>query len=212
MEEPQGMPVEKTRGTYATLIAVTRWTRFGVLIAGGLILLALFVGFDPIAQPRQARPPDRIALDIMPVKPGGPAENYAAYLPTTMLRAPAQSLVTFTIRNFDLDSTPLPSGSPATQVQGTVGGVAYMDGQAYTALDRTKIAHTFTIPALHLNVPIPGYSASGNRYVTVTFSVRLGKAGAYNWRCMAPCGDGRDGQAGAMADESYMRGTLFVEG
>lgn len=212
METPRDTPTKETRGTYATLIAVTRWTRFGVLIAGGLILLVLFVGFNPLAPAGQARPPNQVALDIMPVKPGGPAADFAAYLPTTTLRVPAQSLVSFTIRNFDLDSMTLPSGSPATRVQGTVGGVAYADGQAYSMLDRTGIAHTFTVPGLHLNVPIPGYSATGNHYVTVTFSVRIGKAGAYDWRCLAPCGDGEDGQSGAMADEAYMRGTVFVEG
>jgi hypothetical protein len=186
------------------------WTRFVLLIAGGLLLLLLFVGYDTFAPQGQARPPDHVALDIMPVKPGGPAQNYAAYVPTTVLNVPANSVVTVTIRNFDLDPMPMAASSPYTRVQGTMGGIAYADGKAYTILDPSAIAHTFTVPALHLNVPIPGQAASGMHYVTVTFRIHTGKAGTYTWRCFAPCGDGADGQAGAMAEADYMRGILFV--
>jgi hypothetical protein len=226
METSPGAPPPASRGPYGGLIVILRWTRYSVLVCGGLIFLIVVAGFNFVdvvhlggpqapslaGQPVQARPSDQIALDIMSVKPGGPATNFAAYLPTTTLSAPAQSVVSFTIRNFDLDAALLPDGSQVYQVQGTVGGVAYADGKAYTSLDRTRIAHTFSVPALHLNVPIPGASASGKRYVTVTFRVRTGSAGVYAWRCMAPCGEGQDGQSGPMADENYMRGTLFVQG
>jgi hypothetical protein len=218
MEKPPGAPPpEAARDPYARLIAVVRWTQYSVLICGSLLLLALAIGYNLVGtttptRGRQDQAPlsDEITLDIMPVKPGGPATNYAAYLPSTTLSAPAQQVVTVTIRNFDLDPARLPANSPATKVEGTVGGVAYADGQAYTSLGPTSVAHTFTVPALRLNVPIPGFSGSGKRYVTVTFRVRTGSAGVYAWRCMAPCGDGQDGQAGSMADESYMRGALVV--
>jgi hypothetical protein len=194
---------------------VARWTRGCALVAGGLLVLFLiagFVGVGALSPPQgHVRPSDHVTLDIMPVKPGGPAENFAAYVPSTVVRVPARSLVTFTIRNFDLDPAALPAGSPAARVQGTVGGVAYVDGTAYTSLDVGGIAHTFTVAALNLNVPIPGHAASGESYVTVTFEIRTGQAGAYDWRCWAPCGDGPDGQAGPMADAAFMRGTLFVE-
>lgn len=220
MTPPPGAPTPASREPSTGLIAVVRWARYCVLICGCLLLITLAVGNylagasapTPDSRSGQSSLSDRITLDIMPVKPGGPAIDHAAYLPTTTLSAPAQSVVTFTIRNFDLDPTPVANGSPAPQVQGTVGSVAYADGQAYTSLDRMKIAHTFTVPALHLNVPIPGVSASGKPYVTVTFRVRTGAAGVYAWRCMAPCGEGQDGQGGPMADERYMRGALFVIG
>jgi hypothetical protein len=180
-----------------------------------VILLTLFAWADvggPSSQilSRQAPPPDHVAIDIMPLKPGGPPQEYAAYVPSTVLSLPANNLVTVTIRNFDLDATPLPVDSPYTRVQGTVGGVAYADGTAYAALDRSGIAHTFTVPALHLSVPIPGRVGTGKRYVTVTFQVHTGGAGIYAWRCFAPCGQGPDGQSGPMTDDSYMRGTLIV--
>lgn len=230
MTTPPGAPTSASHASHAShasreptggLIAVARWTRYLVLIFGGLLFIALTVGQHlvptsaaPTAGSRLAQAPlsDQLALDIMAVKPGGPATGYATYLPTTTLSAPAQSIVTVTIRNFDLDPATIPVGSSANQVLGTVGGVAYADGKAYAALGRSQIAHTFTVPALHVNVPIPGVSASGKPYVTVTFRVRMGAAGVYAWQCMAPCGEGEDGQAGPMADERYMRGALEVIG
>lgn len=227
MTTPPGASTPTSHASHASrapaggLIAVARWTRYCVLILGGLLFVVLTIGTHfvrtaaaPISDSRPAQAPlsDQLALDIMPVKPGGPATGYAAYLPTTVLSAPAQRIVTVTIRNFDLDPVPTPADSPVTQVQGTVGGVAYADGKAYTVLDRMQIAHTFTVPALHLNVPIPGVSASGKPYVAVTFRFRTGVAGVYAWRCMAPCGEGQDRQAGPMADERYMRGALDVIG
>jgi hypothetical protein len=182
-----------------------------VAIAVGLFVLAVVVGFDVLAPSGHVPPADHVALDILPVKPGGPATQYAAYQPSTVLTVRAQGLVTVTIRNFDLDATPLPARSPYLAVQGTVGGVAYADGTAYRTLDGRLIAHTFTVPELHLNVPIPGKAAAGKPYVTIQFQVRTGTAGVYDWRCFAPCGNGPEGQSGPMVDDGYMRGTLFVQ-
>jgi hypothetical protein len=206
IRETDGVP-----GPQARLFALVRWTRWTLTLAGGLILLVLWVGPNLPALSARVRPASHIALDIMPVKPGGPAENYAAYLPSTALTVPAHSLVSVTIRNFDLDPAPQLQKSVYARVQGTLGGVAYADGAPFATLDLARIAHTFTVPALGLNVPIPGRSSLGQRYVTVTFRFRTGGAGTYAWRCFAPCGDGPDGQAGPMADEAYMRGTLFVQ-
>lgn len=209
-------PIPKTAQFDAVLITVLRWIRLGVVVVGLLTLVALCGGFDAIAVPSQSRSSgqirgnDHIALDIMPVKPGGPGQGYAAYVPSTALAVPANSIVTVTIRNFDLDALPVPDNSPYTRVQGTIGGIAYADGQPYARLTRTGIAHTFTVPGLDLNVPIPGNIAGGKRYVIVTFSFRTGAAGMYNWRCFAPCGDEPDGEAGAMAEVGYMRGTLNI--
>jgi hypothetical protein len=196
---------------YAFWIGVMRWLRLGVGILLCLLILALWGGFDVPAPSGHARPSDHIALDIMPVKAGGPAQDYAAYVPSTLLSAPAHSVVSVTIRNFDLDATPLPATSSRARVSGTVGGVASVDGSTYRALDPAAIAHTFTIPQLGVNVPIPGHSASGKHYVTVTFSFRTGAPGTYDWQCFDPCGDGPDGLDGPMAAVSYMQGTLTVE-
>ncbi len=105
---------------------------------------------------------------------------------------------------------PLPKGSPFTTVQGTVGGVAYADGHAYTALAPDKVAHTFTIPQLHINVPLPGDTTTGKPYGIVSFTFRTGAAGSYYFQCFDPCGTGASGWEGPMTTKGYMRGTLTV--
>jgi hypothetical protein len=189
---------------------VLRWVRWGIALSGGVLLLALFLAPTPSAPPLP-RPFTKVALDILPVLPGGPAQGYAGYAPSTALRLPAHSRATITIRNFDLDATPLPIDSPFTRVEGTVGSVAYADGAPYSMLDRTRIAHTFTVPDLGLNVPIPSSAAHGRSYTVVTFSFFTGAHGIHQWRCHDPCGDGVDGLGGPMGDVEYMRGTLTIE-
>ncbi len=132
------------------------------------------------------------------------------YLPTTSLYVPAHSMVTVTIVNYDIGDTDLPAGSPFANVSNVVGGSAKVDGASYTQLDITKVAHTFTIPQLNVNVPIPGDSATGASSLTVTFSFMTGAAGVYDWRCMDPCGSGSSGWGGPMATMGQMEGTLTV--
>jgi hypothetical protein len=152
-----------------------------------------------------------VAFDIMPVKAGGPAEDWPAYVASTPLSVPANTVVTVTIRNFDLGDAALTPNSPLARVEGTVGGVASVDGKTYTALDPAKVAHTFTVPLLGINVPIPGDAPDNATYLTVTFSFRTHGAGSYIFQCLAPCGTGT-GFGGPMQSMAYMRGTLTVAG
>src|SRR5579859_5303328 len=138
-------------------------------------------------------------------------KDWPAFAPGTVV-VPANSLVTLTIRNYDLGDTPLPKGSPFSTVQGTVGNVAYADGHAFTAVALAKVAHTFTIPLLNINVPLPGDSATGKPYSEVTFTFRTGAAGSYYFRCFDPCGTGASGWNGPMLTKGYMLGTLTVQG
>ena len=96
------------------------------------------------------------------------------------------------------------------EIAGTVGNVAYMDGIRYRSLDPTKVAHTFTVPQLGLNVPLPGDLPSGQKISTVTFTFITGKAGTYMWQCMDPCGSG-SGWEGPMATMGYMMGTMTIK-
>jgi hypothetical protein len=163
------------------------------------------------AQTKSATPVSHVSrtMNILLSKPGGPAD-WPAYTPSN-LTVPANSLVTLTIRNYDLGDTPLPATSPYDVVQG-IQGSATMDGHPYVALDPTRVAHTFTILALHLNVPIPGDGAPGAAFVTVTFTFRTGAAGVYMWQCFAPCGDGPAGDSGSMETIGDMMGYLIVQG
>ncbi len=137
-------------------------------------------------------------------------KDWPVYTPSTVV-VPANSLVTVTIRNYDLGDTSLPKGSPFTTVQGMVGGVAYADGHAYSALAPEKVAHTFTVPQLNINVPVPGDTTTGKPYVEVSFTFRTGAAGSYYYRCFDPCGTGAIGWQGPMVTRGYMLGTLTVQ-
>jgi hypothetical protein len=192
----------------------------GILVCGAFVTgvsFALSTAF-PFGSPKtpamaQAAQPLRHAqvnLNVVINQPGY-HQDWPAYTPSSVV-VPAHSLVTVTIRNYDLGDTSLPKGSPFTTVQGIVGGVAYADGHAYSALAPEKVAHTFTVPQLNLNVPVPGDTATGKPYVEVSFTFRTGAAGSYYFRCFDPCGTGAIGWQGPMVTRGYMLGTLTVQG
>lgn len=163
-----------------------------------------------VAHAAQSERHVQVNLNIVLNQPGM-QKDWPAYSPG-MLAVPAHSLITITIRNYDLGDTPLPEGSPFGKVQGVVGGVAYADGQAYTSLALEKVAHTFTIQQLGVNVPIPGDTATGKPYAEVRFTILTGAAGSYYFRCFDPCGTGAIGWQGPMTTRGYMLGTLNVQG
>jgi plastocyanin len=66
--------------------------------------------------------------------------------------------------------------------------------------------HTFTAPALHLNVIMAGARREGVPAVT-TFSFTVDKAGAYHWLCTLPCDDAK---GWAMLHDHYMAGTVTI--
>lgn len=152
-----------------------------------------------------------LTFDIVPFKPGGPANDWPAYIATSPTALPANTIVTVTIRNFDLGDDALPADSPFLDVQGTLNGAATADGTPYTAVDANHITHTFTIPQLHLNVPISGDPVGDANHVTVSFRFRTPqKPGTYTFYCYVPCGTGTSGFEGPMQTPGYMRGTLTV--
>lgn len=136
--------------------------------------------------------------------------DWPAYTPSNIV-IPANSIVTVTLRNYDLGDTPLQSNSPFTRVQGTMNGTASVDGIKYSSLAPDKIAHTFTVPQLNLNVPVPGDAPQGASYNTVTFTFKTGNAGSYTFQCFDPCGTGMMGWMGPMMTKGYMIGTLTVQ-
>ena len=189
----------------------------------GILLCITFVSFvyyyfaleavlrtPPIAHAAPLERHVQANLNIVINQPGY-RKDWPAFAPSTLV-VPAHSLVTVTIRNYDLGDTSLPKGSPFTSVQGIVGGVAYADGHAYSALALEKVAHTFTLPQLNINVPVPGDTTTGKPYVEVSFTFRTGASGSYYFRCFDPCGTGAIGWQGPMVTRGYMLGTLTVQG
>jgi hypothetical protein len=141
------------------------------------------------------------------------SQNGPAYLPSN-LTLPANTDVTITIINFD-GATALPAGSEkflnATGIVGSLdiepidttnpNGDATGPALSGTSIAPDTISHTFTLPALNINVPITAQSRT-------TFTIHTGAAGTYTWRCMDPCGTGDTGWGGAMAQNGWMQGTL----
>ena len=152
----------------------------------------------------------QVNLNIVINQPGM-QKDWPAYSPSNLM-VPANSMVTVTLRDYDLGDTPLPNGSPFTRVRGTPGGVAFADGKAYSSLAPEKVAHTFTIPQLNINVPLPGDGAKDASYDTITFTLHTGAAGSYSFQCFDPCGTGASGWEGPMVTRGYMNGTFTVQG
>src|SRR5947209_2678126 len=181
-----------TSGIYFTLV-----TAFGRQMA------------PQIAHAAQITRHVQLNLNIV-INQSGMHKDWPAYTPSRLV-VPANSLVTVTLRDYDLGDTPLPNNSPFTKVQGTVGSGATVDGRAYSSLLPEKVAHTFTISQLQINVPLPGDAPKGAEYDTITFTFHTGKAGTYTFQCFDPCGTGSTGWMGPMMTKGYMVGTLTVK-
>jgi hypothetical protein len=143
--------------------------------------------------------------------------EFPAFVPSDFT-LPAHSTVIITVTNFD-DATPLPKGAEQyAKVTGTLDGAATVtpikagdpNGSAgatksVTSLKPADVSHTFTIPALGINVPIAAHAR-------VVFVIHTGAPGRYDWRCFVPCGADPMGWGTAMAAKrGFMQGTLTVE-
>jgi hypothetical protein len=119
----------------------------------------------------------------------------------------AGETVVLTIKNYDPGASDM-KGSPYAKVTGVIGNFEKVNGKKVHAVAGNRIAHTFTVPALNLNLPIPAAPAKGPITVTATFVVH--KTGDFSWQCMAPCGTGPTGWGGPMVTKGYMTGTMDV--
>jgi len=82
-------------------------------------------------------------------------------------------------------------------------GIQIKGGMTLSSLPADNVSHTFTIPQLSLNVPVPPSSV-----VTVYFT--LNQTGTFTWFCFTECGSGPTGQQGAMATPGWMTGSVTV--
>ncbi len=76
-------------------------------------------------------------------------------------------------------------------------GIEVKGGQTMSVVPATDVAHTFTVPNLNLNVPVPVSS-------TVVAYFTVNKAGSYPWFCETACGDA------AMSHPGWMTGSLVA--
>lgn len=221
-QQIQGTSESKVQSQRSSLPVVCIALFFGIILSAAL---TIGVGFGlesvlgtsktaqassaPVLQGAAAEKHVQLNLSIIINQPGL-QKDWPAYSPAHLV-LPANSLVTITLRNYDLGDTSLPQNSPYANVHGTVGNTATVDGHSYTSLAVDKVAHTFTIARLNLNVPIPGDGAKGASYTTVTFTFHTGKAGTYTFQCLDPCGTGPIGWMGPMMTKGYMTGTITVQ-
>jgi heme/copper-type cytochrome/quinol oxidase subunit 2 len=74
-------------------------------------------------------------------------------------------------------------------------GIIVRGGQNVTSVSADSVSHTFTVPSLNLNIPVPVSS-------TVVAYFTVDRAGTYAWFCMTACGDP------AMSSMGWMTGSL----
>ena len=214
---PTAAPQRQGKHSRASSAFVYIGLVFGILICVGVIFgvssaLTAVLGSPRTPAVAHAATVERhvqVNLSIVLDQPGM-QKDWPGYRPNAIV-VPAHSLVTVTIRNYDVGDQPLPNGSPFGKVQGVVGGVAYSGGKAFTALALDKVSHTFTIQQLGVNVPVPGDAPAGMAYAQVSFTFQTGGPGLYYFRCFDPCGTGSIGWQGPMVSKGYMLGTISVQ-
>ena len=146
----------------------------------------------------------KIDADKGPVGTFTSKEHWPAMAPSDLTFGKGDTVV-LTIKEYDDAPTALPAGSP----YGTVsGGTMTVNGVAGTAVTNANIAHTFTIAALGINVPLT--KAPDGGVSTTVFTFTVDKAGTYTWSCMTPCGGGGNGMTGSMATKGWMKGNVIV--
>ncbi len=82
-------------------------------------------------------------------------------------------------------------------------GIVVKGGENLTSVPLADIAHTFTVPSLNLNIPVP-LSSTVVAYFTVSHP------GTFFWFCETRCGFGVDGTLGAMSTPGWMTGSLVA--
>jgi hypothetical protein len=146
-----------------------------------------------------------------------------AWVHTTLFTVPAGSRVNMTILGYD-GCTPLRNPYWG-RVTGTIGNVIRVNGKPTSLINSwsgCNVGHTFSIPALNVNVPMasPGLTATlcgtspctSGPHKVVTFSFMTPRhSGDYIWQCRVPCGGGfLDGFGGPMQTIGFMTGSMQV--
>lgn len=140
---------------------------------------------------------------------------------STDWQVPANTVVHMTVYQYD---SPTGLRNPfLSQVQGTEGGTATLDGKSFQAIPPEEASHTFAVPELGVFVPLAGVTEGGKHpceeapcettsdHRTITFSFRTGKKGRFRWQCFVPCGAGfHFGNGGPMQTFGYMHGFIDV--
>src|SRR5579871_5859222 len=136
--------------------------------AGLVALVVLYVVFFLTSAPAAisavvSNGTAQLTLQTVPSYGHHPFPDWVSYLAkdssghwkhTTIFKVPAHTLVNVTIYQYD-GASGLRNDFLA-KVQGTKGGVEMINGKAVSTVDPDNTAHTFSVPDLDINVPMPG--------------------------------------------------------
>ncbi|MDE3070411.1 MAG: cupredoxin domain-containing protein [Acidobacteriota bacterium] len=147
----------------------------------------------------------QVRMDIQPGAKHG-SQEWPRFVPGTFT-VKAGEPVTLTIVNRDDGAAPL-SALLAKEYDSVKGGTETVDGAAVTSVPNANVSHTFTIPGLGVNAVIPTAPKGGANTVVITFTPA--KSGTFTWHCYAPCGEGKEGNTGAMEASGWMEGKVTV--
>jgi hypothetical protein len=204
--------------TVATSRRGHRWARpLGTAGATALLALATVAAGTGAASaaPRASAAKAPVVHESLVVLSGDMVGNkdWPEFVDSANIQWPAGTTVVLTIYSYDDGSTPLTKPlSVYDAVMGTVGNSELVDGKKVSSVPNADIAHTFTVPSVGLNIPIPVAPTAKKgelrtpEVVTATF--RVNKTGTFTWHCYAPCGTGSGGTQGSMAKNGWMTGNV----
>jgi hypothetical protein len=129
--------------------AVAGVVAVAVVVIAGILLVAFPNGTGPATATSASGPTSYVNLSISINATTG----WPQYSPANF--TVPQGRVVFTIT--DHDAMMSWTGCPCA-VKGTVNGVETFNGTSYSTAPNSNVAHTFSIPALGLNVLSPGQS------------------------------------------------------
>ncbi|MDE2515248.1 MAG: hypothetical protein KGL12_04405 [Rhodospirillales bacterium] len=182
----------------------------GTMMMGGGLALALRTIAGPT--PAEAAGLVKVEMKILTGKMIG-RPGWPQFMPGGF-SVPAHRPVEVTVRCYDDGNAQIPGGynkASGTQdnmfrlIDAIPAKIAEHDGTLVHAIPVKEVAHTFTVNGedFFLNVPMRVRS-------TMIFRFTAPKPGAYPWQCMAACGTGAGGWAGAMMTRGWMQGVMTV--
>ncbi|MDA8296428.1 MAG: hypothetical protein M0004_07580 [Actinomycetota bacterium] len=175
-------------------------------VAGGTAALAAPAGAARVPAAKHA---SAVVHKTLVIQSSG-RKGWPEYVNSKDIVLPKNSTVVLTIDSHDDGAAPLPKNVIFyDKVMGTVGGKEKAGGKTLSDVSNKVISHTFTIPQLGINLPIP--AAPTGKVIVVQATIHTGKAGTYSWQCYAPCGTGKNSEHGPMDASGYMKGTVTIK-
>ena len=178
----------------------------------GIAMAVLGITIPRMADAADTAAPVDISQKIIIGKKVG-KDDWPQYVPAN-LTLPAKRLIRVTVRCYDDGPADIPTGYNIVRgtvdgtirvIKGTAEDISSKDGTVVKQIGFKDTAHTFTVNGdnFFMNIPVPPLS-------TVVYEFMTPVAGSYPWQCMAACGTGDGGWAGAMATDGWMQGTITI--